>query len=78
MWGECRYILIFLLGTFTVEHANMHQKKVCEKALQTEPKRPYWCLHCSAMGAIKLSLVAMSTIMELLIVPEKKEKRDDI
>ena len=56
----------------------MHQKKVCEKALQTEPKRPYWCLHCSAMGAIKLSLVAMSTIMELLIVPEKKEKRDDI
>lgn len=30
------------------------------------------------MGAIKLSLVAMSTIMELLIVPEKKEKRDDI
>ena len=26
------------------------------------------------MGAIKLSLVAMSTIMELLIVPEKKEK----
>jgi hypothetical protein len=43
--------------------------------LQTEPKRPYWCLHCSAMGAIRLSLVAMSTIMGLLVVPEKKKRQ---
>ena len=56
-------ILVFFLRTFTVEHA-MHQKNCVRKYVllrtRTETIKTYWCLHCSAMGATKLSLVATS------------------